>query len=228
VPLNRIALPGERNRADELYSHLRAAILSGELRPRERLVENAVARLALVSRTPVREALHRLEVDGLVRESDGGGMEVCGFSLEELGDLCAVRETLEGMATNLAATSRSEMDIAMLRRVLDAELATDHDAPSRVALNHAFHETLWRASRNRYLTTQLQGLREVIEVLQPTTLSYPLRRREALTEHGAIVDAVERQDSAEAERLARVHFRNAMAARMLMSDAHQLEPPISA
>src|SRR4051794_29496623 len=76
MPMQSITLPGRRSRAEELYDHLRAAILSGELRPSERLVENTLAELASVSRTPVRQALQQLESDGLLRESKSGGMEV--------------------------------------------------------------------------------------------------------------------------------------------------------
>jgi DNA-binding GntR family transcriptional regulator len=221
MPLDPITLPGKRSRSQELYAWLRSAILSGQLRPHERLVETTIAELASVSRTPVREALHRLEVDGLVGEGAGGGLEVIGFSLDELADLCAVRETLEAMATELAATSRSAMEIATLRSIVQAEVATlergDEAAINeRVSLNHAFHETLWRAARNRYLAEELGHLRSLIERLQDTTLRRGDRMRQAISEHQAIVDAVERRESDQAGQLARQHFRNAMAMRLGM------------
>jgi DNA-binding GntR family transcriptional regulator len=187
-------------------------------------VETTIAELASVSRTPVREALHRLEVDGLVGEGESGGLEVLGFSLDELADLCAVRETLEGMATELAAASRSELELATMRSIVEAELevidADDDDADviaHRVELNHSFHETLWRASRNRYLADELKHLRSLIERLQDTTLSRRPRLKQAIAEHGAIVDALEARDSTSAGGLAREHFRNAMAARLGMT-----------
>lgn len=226
MPLERVELPGQRSRAFELYTWLRGEIVSGNLRPHERLVETAIAEIASVSRTPVREALQRLKVDGLVREADGGGAEVCGFSLAELADLCAVRETLEGMATGLAAMARSDMEISALRNIVVAERAAiadegasaSRDAVTRqIELNHSFHETLWRASRNRYLADELDRLRQLIERLQETTLRDPVRLEEAVREHAAIVDALERRDSTTAEHLARVHFRNAMDTRLSMS-----------
>jgi DNA-binding GntR family transcriptional regulator len=225
MPLEPVQLPGERSRAHELYNWLRAAILSGELRPHERLVETSIAELASVSRTPVREALHRLEVDGLVGEGEGGGLEVWGFSLDELADLCAVRETLEGMATELAAVSRSELEIATLRSIVQAEedaLGIDEGSgvvERRVELNHSFHETLWRASRNRYLADELKHLRSLIERLQDTTLRHRDRLRQAVSEHTEIVDALEARDASTAGALARKHFRNAMATRLGMSQA---------
>jgi DNA-binding GntR family transcriptional regulator len=225
MPLAPIELPGQRSRAQELYARLRTAILSGELQPRERLVETTVAECAGVSRTPVREALHRLEIDGLVHETEGGGVEVSGFSLDELADLCAVRETLEAMATQLAAKHRSELELATLRSILAEEERTDAaDAERQVELNHVFHETLWRASRNRYLTSQLQQLREMIEHLQGSTLRLADRTRAALDEHREIVEAIARGAPDDAEGLARLHFRNAMAARLAMG-AHR-PPPV--
>jgi DNA-binding GntR family transcriptional regulator len=220
MPLEPTTLPRQRSRAQELYNWLRSAILSGELRPHERLVETTIAELASVSRTPVREALHRLEVDGLVGEGEGGGLEVIGFSLDELADLCAVRETLEGMATELAAVSRSELELATLRSVVAREEELAGDASSveaLVELNHSFHETLWRSARNRYLADELKHLRSLIERLQETTLRSSDRLEQAISEHKAIVDALEQRDVAVAGELARRHFRNAMAMRLAMT-----------
>lgn len=220
MPLTSIELSGNQSVASELYDWLRVAIESGVLRPHERLVEMEIARLAGVSRTPVREALHRLEVDWLVRERGAGGREVVGFSLAEMGDLCAVRETLEGMAAALAASSRSELECATLEGIYKAEcrgVEAGNEFQTQVDLNHAFHETLWRASRNRYLADELRDLRSLIERMQESTLRYPERLRVALDEHRAILDAVTQGKAHVAEQLVRQHFHNAMATRLIMS-----------
>lgn len=219
--LQPVALPGERSRAQELYAWLRAAIERGELEPHERLVETALADLASVSRTPVREALQRLEADGLVREGEGGGLEVCGFSLDELADLCTVRATLEGLVTELAANARSHFEIDTLRRIVAAErntLSSDAGVEAQIELNHAFHDTVWRASRNRYLADELWRLRSLIERLQETTLRDPSRLGESIREHAAIVRALEARDAEAAQRLGREHFQRAMSARLSISD----------
>jgi DNA-binding GntR family transcriptional regulator len=221
MPLQPVTLPGRRSRAVELYVWLRSAILSGELQPHERLVETTIAELASVSRTPVREALQRLEVDGLVGEGERGGLEVIGFSLDELAQLCAVRETLEGMATELAATARSDMEIVALRSIVaEEERGLEDDATTverLVELNHSFHETVWRASRNGYLADQLKYLRNLIERLQDTTLRDRGRLQQAIGEHEAIIEALDRRDAETAGELARQHFRAAMAKRLSMS-----------
>lgn len=218
--LQPVALPGERSRAQELYAWLRAAIERGELEPHERLVETAIADLASVSRTPVREALQRLEFDGLVREGDGGGLEVCGFSLDELADLCTVRATLEGLVTELAANTRSDLEIETLRRIVVAERNTlgGEEVDAQIELNHAFHDTVWRASRNRYLADELWRLRSLIERLQETTLRDPRRLGESIREHAAIVRALEVRDTEAAQRLGREHFERAMSARLSTSE----------
>lgn len=217
MPLSEIRLPGKGPRAQELYEALRDAILRGELEPGERLVEEAIASAASVSRTPVREALRKLEVDGLARDS-GHGMVVAELSYDDLAELCVVREYLEGLACRLAAISRSEFELASLHQIMrDARMATERgDVKQLVALNNAFHETIWQAGRNRYLAQQLRTLRGLIERLQTTTFRVPERRREALVEHEAIVKAIERNDADAAERLAREHFRKAMALRLAL------------
>ncbi|HEX6990141.1 MAG TPA: GntR family transcriptional regulator [Bacillota bacterium] len=215
MPLPPFTLPGRRSRAQELYEVLSQAILEGTLQPNERLVEEAIAEMASVSRTPVREALRKLEADGLVRATHAG-IVVAGQSLEELSDLCAVRETLEGMASRLAATHRSDLTLSTLRHILaeTREAYQQGDVRRMVHLNHAFHDCIWQAARHRYLAQQLNLLRRLIERLQHSTLHRRERQKEMLAEHQAILDAIAEGDAAEAERRTRDHFRKAMAIRL--------------
>jgi DNA-binding GntR family transcriptional regulator len=213
-----------QSRADEVYESLRYRILNGELTPNERLIEQTIAADAGVSRTPVREALHRLEVDGLV-ESKGRSIVVAGLSAEDLSELGTVRESLEGLAARLAALARSDIDVATLERlVADSEEAVASDDVARfVEINHAFHEVIWTSARNRYLARQLALLRSLIERRQTTTLASRERRAEALIEHAAIVRAVIARDPDSAEAAARAHFRNALTIRIL--NAHLANQP---
>lgn len=208
-------LPSKVSRSGVLYNLLREAILSGELGPGERLVEDAIAREAKVSRTPVREALHRLESDGLVQPSSQG-MVVTAHSEDELYDLCIARLGIEGLVARLAAGARTELDLANFEHIIEeTRLATDlADVPRLVDLNHAFHEAIWRAGRNRYLASELRLLRGLIERLQPTTLSVRSRQLQAYREHVDLAHAVGRGDAASAESIARGHFETAMAIRV--------------
>lgn len=217
MPLSKIELSREGSRAQKLYEFLRNAILDGTLKPNERLIEETIAALASVSRTPVREAIRRLEADELIQNT-GQGLVVVACSPDDLAELCTVREALEGLATRLAAASRSEIEVLSLHNILsDYRKATaQQDIPQLVALNHAFHETIWQAARNRYLFQQLITLRNLIERLQKTTLAIPSRQQEALAQHELVLDAIVKRDADEAERLACQHFREAMAIRIAM------------
>jgi DNA-binding GntR family transcriptional regulator len=214
--LATIALPGRTHKADELYEYLRGAILDGTLPPDERLVEQRVAKIASVSRTPVREALHRLEMDGLV-SSDAGGLVVVDHSLEEMAELCTVREELESFAARLGAASRSQVDVSTLERILDetAVVAKEHDVARLIELNHLFHETIWQSARNRYLARELGVLRGLIERRGRSTLTDERRQGEAVDEHMAIFEAIAARDSEAAAEATRTHFQRAMALRLL-------------
>jgi DNA-binding GntR family transcriptional regulator len=219
MSLRPFSLRGGSPRSHALYEYLREEILSGSLPPGFRLTEQDVAQAAEVSRTPVREALQRLESDGLVADANGRGLEVRGVSPEDLAELCAVREVLEGMAGELAARSASPVEVATIQAILQREvsaLESGRGADAHVELNNAFHGAVWRASHNRYLASVLLGLRDRISRMQETTLADEARREEALTEHRALVDAIVEHNAEEAGNLARLHFRTAMAARLSM------------
>lgn len=217
MALPDLPLQGRHSRAQELTERLRQAIHDGRLRPGERLVEDAVAAAAGISRTPVREALRRLEAEGLVEDA-GRGMIVAEPSSQELAELCAVREVLEGMAARLAAEARSPTEAALLEQLEgEARAAVEAgDLDALVSANRRFHETLWRAARNRYLARQLAALRGAIDRLQPTTLRLERRRREALQEHERLLRAVLERDPDAAEAHARTHFRNGEVLRLAL------------
>ena len=215
--LTAIRLPGRTHRADELYDYLRRAILDGTLPPEERIVEQRIAKVASVSRTPVREALHRLEMDGLV-VSDGRGLVVVDHSVDEMAELCSVREELESFAARLGAVSRSELDLSTLDQMIrETVTATKSQNVTRlIELNHLFHETIWQTARNRYLARQLGLLRGLIERRgEESTLTDKARRAEALEEHTVIYRAFADRDADAAAKATREHFRRAMALRLM-------------
>jgi DNA-binding GntR family transcriptional regulator len=210
-----IRLPGARPLADELYDHLREAIVRGELAPNERVIEEVVATRAQVSRTPVREALHRLEVDGLLRTS-ARGTTVVEFSAEELAEACGVRDALEALAARLAATARSDLDLTMLDELTgELEAAIGGDVAQILDLNHEFHDVVWDAARNGFLKRQLALVRALIERRDSTTLATEERQREALSEHRAILSALAAGDADAAEAATLNHFHRASARRIL-------------
>lgn len=207
--------------ADRIYELLRQAILSGRLAPNERLVEATIAARAQVSRTPVREALHRLAMDGLVQET-GRGVVVCPVDINLLGELCAVRETLEGMVTRLAAISRSDAELTALKRThgeFRQGIVEGASVGHLVQLSHTFHTIIWQASHNRYLAQQLRAIREQIERVQNNELFDSWRRSSAVSEHELILQAIADRDPDAAERAARAHYQEATVLRLVVAQA---------
>lgn len=217
MPIAKLDLVGIHSRAEEVHQLLRDQILDGTLKPNERLVEAEIAAMASISRTPVREAIRKLEASGLVRNT-GQGLVVAGISRTELIDLCAVRETLEGMAAGIAAVSRSELALLSLERVATEyrEVASADGQTSPVHLNHSFHEGIWQMAGNPYLEHQLSTLRSIIEGRQATTLTISSRREQSVAEHDQLVQLISERRADNANELARRHFREAMVLRLSM------------
>lgn len=188
------------------YEMIKRAILSGELGAGQPLPEVALAKWCGVSRTPVREALRRLEQDGLAERSPHG-LAVRERSPEEIIDLYDTRVVLEAFAGQVAAQRRTDHDIRLLRWNLEhGQGVPDTDEAAMVEANQQFHEAIWRASHNESLTDLLQRLSLHLARYPGTTLSSPGRWAKALSEHAQLVDAIENRDGDAAHEIARGHF----------------------
>jgi DNA-binding GntR family transcriptional regulator len=199
------------------YEVLKQSILQGELPPGQPLVEMALAARLQVSRTPIREALKRLEQDGLVVRADRG-LVVRERSPEEILDIYGARIALEASVGRIAAERRTEYDLRVLRHLVE-QSATIDDDDERVRANRQFHQAMWRASHNEALADLLERVDLHLARYPATTLSYPGRWEVAVKEHTALVDAVERRDAEAAETMARTHFTEARDIRLKLWDA---------
>ena len=198
------------------YEKLAQAIMTGELAPGQPLVETALAEWCEVSRTPIREALTRLEQDGLVVRGERGLM-VRQRSPEEILDLYETRIVLEAMASRVAATRRSHLDLLTMRRLADRlETMETGDELAMAAANREFHRSVWRASHNDALSDLLHRLDMHVARYPSTTLSQPGRWDEANQEHRKIVEAIERQDAQLAHDLTAQHFTKARELRLAL------------
>lgn len=202
--------------SDRVYAELRARIVSGSAAPQQLIQEASIVREAGASRTPVREALRRLEAEGLIARGRAGAYIVTELSPEELMDLYDVRGILEGHAARLAAERRGRVELARLEDTIDAmEAAVRHrDDALLAALNSDFHDLIAESSRNRYLQTQIRGIREHFDRYRSTALTAPGRREQSHGEHVALMQAIAGQDLDAAERLARGHARKALRLRV--------------
>lgn len=210
--------------AKDAYERLREEIVEGMVEPGAPLVEAAIAARFGISRTPVREALRRLEQDGLVERGDRG-MEVRSRSPEEILEIYGVRVVLEGLAARGAAEARTELDLANLeeRHVRMGELGDSPGDPKAMALtNRLFHEALWTASHNRTLFDLLVRLNSHLSRYPATTLSSPGRWSRVLEDHRQMIDAIRQRDARQAGRLAEEHMTAARDIRLRISvvDGH--------
>jgi DNA-binding GntR family transcriptional regulator len=200
------------------YETLKQAIFDGQLKPGEPLIETALASWYKVSRTPVREALSRLEQDGLVERSDRG-LIVRRRSPEEIIDIYETRIALEATAGRMAAERRSDHDIRILRRLIQRSRDVAADDDQKADLNREFHHAIWHASHNESLRDLLTRLDLHLARYPATTLSYPNRWEEAKAEHTALVDAVEARDGSRAYEISRIHFTTARDIRIQLWDS---------
>jgi DNA-binding GntR family transcriptional regulator len=197
-----------------IYTALRARILDGTLRAGDRLREIPLAEEFGVSRTPVREALMRLESDGLARR-DGRSLVVHAVSAEELIQVYDLRINLESEAAAQAADRRSTVDIASLEALWERDRAlVDPSDAERTATNLEFHRAIWACSHNSVLQDLLGRLNAHLVHAPKSTLSVGNRWETALAEHHAIIDAIRVRDAAEARRVAADHMRTARNLRL--------------
>ncbi len=190
---------------------IREAIKDGKLQPRERLMEIQLAEELGVSRTPVREALRKLELEGFIVMVPRKGAYVADLSYKDIADVFEIRAALEGLAAGLAAERITEEELEEMGRLLveKGEAVSANDVERCVEVDTRFHEALYKASRNDRLVTILSNLREQIQRFRLTSLSYPGRMRESLDEHRTIIESLEARDISAVRQLAQEHIENA-------------------
>lgn len=206
---------GQTSRGEFVYARLREAIRDGRYAPGARVRETEVAKWLEVSRTPVREALRRLQTDGLLVFEPWRGVVVASLDHQQVVELYAVRQALEGAAARLAAQHASDSELAHMEdrlklappdKVVDPDLLAD--------ANREFHQALYQAAHNRYLLTALNSLRDSLALLKGTTYTQPGRSHQAQKEHEALMAAIRARQPEKAEQLARRHIANAERARL--------------
>lgn len=187
---------------------LREAIVNGILTPGERLMEIQLAEEMGVSRTPVREAIRKLELEGFVVMIPRKGAYVAGVSFKDVKDVFEIRAALEGLAAGLAAEKVTQEEIEQMERALHYE-REPASLEEMVQSDTDFHALLYKASRNERLIQILANLREQIQRFRTTSLAVPGRGKNAIQEHRAMVDAIARHDVEDAQSLATAHIENA-------------------
>lgn len=199
---------------DYAYRILRDAIRSGKIVPREHLREADVAQWLQISRTPVREAFHRLISGCLLTNGPWNGVMVADLDVQQLTELYAVRESLEGTAAYLAATYATGAELDKMSKTVALEAKESRRPDKCVVINRDLHQTIYQAAHNRYLLQSLNTVVDALGLLHHSTFVLPGSIEQAHREHIRIVSAIRDGDSEKAAALAREHVRHSLELRL--------------
>lgn len=206
---------GTMSRGEYAYRILREAIHGGNMKPGQRVREVEIAELLGISRTPAREAIRKLEAEGMLTAASRGFV-VTKLEYTQVLELYSMREVLEGTAARFAAQHASEMEIQALCCLLEKQESQAENAGALAETNRQFHKTIHNAAHNRYLLSALNALTDALALLEGTTFSVAGRAATSSAEHHHIIDAIARRDPNAAERTAREHIREGARLRVHM------------
>jgi len=202
-----------RNGQKDAYELILDAIDVGVYKPGDRLVESELADRFGVSRTPIREALQRLETQSLLAR-DGRSLIVASLNHNQLAELYAVRAELEGLAARLAAQHAAPEEIKVLRTMVEEDRGRLDKPEALARTNRRFHKQLHLASHNRYLVQQLDMVHRTMALLATTSLAVEGRSATAIAEHDAIVKGIEARDGEAAATALKIHISQAFETRL--------------
>ena len=193
-----------------VYTAIEEKILTGAFHPGEPLTEARISEETGASRTPVREALHHLERDGLIRTLPNRSAVVVGITREDLADIYEIRRRIEGMASRRAAERITDAQKKSLLEIVEMqEFFVTRGADKLKELDHAFHDALYDLCDSRILVSNLSRLHRQTGFFRRRSLFAEGRAAASVAEHRAIYEAIAEGDADAAERLTVVHIENA-------------------
>lgn len=189
---------------------LRESIVNGTLKPGERLMEIQLAEELGVSRTPVREAIRKLELEGFVIMIPRRGTYVADLSIKDINEVFEIRTSLDVLAAGLAVERITEDELEQLERLLVeiGELIEGNDIERIVEVDSQFHDVLYKASRNDRLVGIINNLREQFTRFRSISFQYPGRMKVSVEEHRRLVEAIADRNTELAQQIAREHMEN--------------------
>lgn len=192
---------------DKVYEHLKQAIQTGEIHPGERLLETKIATALGVSRIPLREAIRKLEREGLVVFFPRRGIYASTLSVQDVDEIYAVRAVLEGLSARLAAQNHTPEDLARIDEILAvmAQIAAKNDAVALFQAGRDFHQAVLDAARSRKLAHITDLMYGQVERVRQLRMRLTRRCREVYHEYMRIRDAIAARDGARAEAEMRAH-----------------------
>jgi DNA-binding GntR family transcriptional regulator len=196
------------------YQKLRGLVKDGVLKPGDRIVEASIASQLKVSRTPVRDAIVRLQAEGLLDYEPRSGLVVAKLDRRGVVELYEMREVLEGTAARLFTRHASDVEVEQLGEFVELERQLQGNARDLASHNLKFHAQIHRGAHNRFLEKALRAVNAVRWLLGPTQMVDTARAEQSLSEHTELVRAIQRRDAETAELIARKHLRSAHVQRM--------------
>lgn len=208
--LSKVNLNDYKPLREVIFETLRNAIITGELKPGERLMEVQLAEKMGVSRTPVREAIRKLELEGLVEMLPRKGAHVADLSIKDIMDVLEVRASLDGLATALAAERIKPEQVKELKHVQTQFLqyVEKQNLQGTIKKDVEFHDIIYRCSGNEKLIQIANNLREQVYRFRVIYLKDYISPKEIVKEHAEILEAVTERDMEKARRIAEEHIKN--------------------
>ena len=199
---------------DVVFNTLREAILKGELKPGERLMELQLAAKLGVSRTPIREAIRMLEQEGLAVTIPRKGAEVARMTEKDMEDVLEIREALDELAAKIACTRMTEDQLKQLETIKEpfVESTRSHDVKRIAEADVSFHDVIYEATGNPKLVSMLNNLREQIYRYRVEYLKEEKNYPTLIGEHEAIVEALYARNQDEVVRAMHTHIENQASA----------------
>lgn len=193
-----------------VFNKIREDILSGKYHQNEELKETSIGNELGVSRTPVREALRQLELEGLVNIIPNKGAYVTGISTKDIQDIYMIRSYLEGLCARWACEYITNAQLEELEEIiyLSEFHAKKEHHDQLLELDNRFHEILYEASNSKILDHVLSDFHHYVQRVRKVTLSSMARAMNSNAEHMAIVEALKQKDHEKAELLAHEHMMN--------------------
>ena len=206
--------PRHGSRSEHAYKRLRDAIQQGQFASGHRVMEVEIAAWLNLSRTPVRDAIRRLEGEGILEHEPRNGLVVAHLDRQAVMELYVMREVLEGTAARLCARHASDMEVQVLLDLVERESKLGWGDEALAQHNRRFHDAIHRGAHNRYLEKSLVAVNDSMWLLGTPLMLLPERAQAAAAEHTQLVEAIRSRDPEAAEAAARAHVRAAQRERL--------------
>lgn len=208
--LSKINFNNYKPLRDVIFDSLREAIIMGELKPGERIMEIQFAEKMGVSRTPVREAIRKLELEGLVVMAPRKGAHVAELSVKDIKDVLEIRSSLDGLASSLAAQRITDEELKELNNILKQfeNYMEKNNVNGLIKKDVEFHDLIYKASRNERLSHIASNLKDQIHRFRVVYLKDYSSPKELVKEHNDIYNAIKNKDAGLANHLAAEHIKH--------------------